>query len=420
MRPKYLSRAIIISAIILLSSFSIAKAEDVTLESLIQKGLDNNPGLKASYQEWVAAKERIPQASSLPDPVASYTYFGENVETKVGPQEAKYGFSQSTPFPGKLYQKGKIAKQEAEIARQKYEMEKRELIRSIKSVYYDIFWVDKAILIVDEEKTVLDNLEKVAQRKYQTNLAPQQDVVKAQVEISRLIDKLIMLRQQRKILASKLNALLNQPKDYALGRIFEADTADFKYDFEELHRLAKQYRQDLKVAGLKLKQSKGEQSLAKLDFFPDLSFGFDYIKVGNGTTNLYNDGQDAWMVTVKASLPFWFGKQIAQLKEKNAKFLASKENLSDVENEVEFQVDEVYYKIKTYGDIVSLYETALLPQTEQSFEAARTGYESGKVDFLNWLESERIMLNTRLAYYKSISDYQKSIADLERIVGKDL
>ena len=87
---------------------------------------------------------------------------------------------------------------------------------------------------------------------------------------------------------------------------------------------------------------------------------------------------------------------------------------------MDYEVEDLYFKITTYRDIVLLYKTALVPQAEQAFEAARTGYETGKVDFLNWLDAERILLQTRLAHYKTIVDYQKSIAYLERVVGRDL
>ena len=85
-----------------------------------------------------------------------------------------------------------------------------------------------------------------------------------------------------------------------------------------------------------------------------------------------------------------------------------------------YEVEDTFYKIITYKDIISLYKTALLPQTKQAYQAAKTSYETGKVDFLNWLDAERILLQTRLAYYKAIIDYQKSFAYLERIIGKDL
>lgn len=133
-----------------------------------------------------------------------------------------------------------------------------------------------------------------------------------------------------------------------------------------------------------------------------------------------DDGQDAWMGTVAINIPIWFDKLNAQIKEKKAQLEAARKKYENVGNTVFYEVEDLYFKILTYKDIISLYKTALIPQTEQSFQAAKTAYEAAKVDFLNWLDSERVLLQTRLAYYKAIADYQKSIAYLERVVGKDL
>ena len=126
------------------------------------------------------------------------------------------------------------------------------------------------------------------------------------------------------------------------------------------------------------------------------------------------------MGTVAINVPIWFDKLGAQFREKKASLEASEKNYQNIENSVEYEVEDLYFKITTYKDIISLYKTALIPQTEQAFDAARTGYETGQVDFLNWLDSERVLLKTRLAYYKAVVDYQKSIAYLERVVGRDL
>ena len=91
-----------------------------------------------------------------------------------------------------------------------------------------------------------------------------------------------------------------------------------------------------------------------------------------------------------------------------------------MDNSVAYEIEDIYFKLQPYPDIFSFYKTALMPQTAQSFEAARTGYETGNVDFLDWLDSERVLLQTRLAYYKAIVDYEKSIAYLERVLGTDL
>lgn len=391
-----------------------------TLEQLIEEALKNNPKIQAAYSEWKAQEYKIKQVKSLPDPMASYTYFGENVETRVGPQENKYGLSQKIPFPGKLTLKGKAQAKHAQMLKEKYEAVKREVIKNVKFIYYDIFWVDKAIQVTEEEKSIIENLEKTAQRKYESNLTPQQDVIKAEVELSKLIDKLFILRQQRKALEARMNSILNRPKGTGLSRINSVEPIEFKYGLEPLHNMAKESRQELLAANLDVEKAKYEKFLAGLNYLPDFTLGFDYIQVGSGHTTMANDGQDAWMGMVAINVPIWFDKLTAQVKEKKAALEASKKNYEDVENNIAYEIEDVYFKITTYKDIISLYKTALIPQTEQAFEASKTGYEAGKVDFLNWLDAERILLQTRLAYYKAIADYQKSIAYLERMVGKDL
>ncbi|MBL7071947.1 MAG: TolC family protein [Candidatus Omnitrophica bacterium] len=392
----------------------------VSLEQLIKEALENNPRIHAAYNNWKAATYAIKSAQGLPDPTARYTFFGDSIETRVGPQEHKFGASQAIPFPGKLDLKGKSQAKEAEMLREKYEAAKREVIKDVKFVYYDIYWVDKAVQITEEEKAILESLEKVAQRKYESNLSPQQDVIKAQVELSKLIDKIFLLRQNRKSLTSKMNSILSRSGGGEIGSAGPVDPAEFTYQLEELHKKASATRQELLAANLAVERARYERSLAGLDFFPDLTLGFDYIQVDSGDTTHVNDGKDAWMGTVAFNVPIWFEKLGAQYREKEAILEASKRGYEDRENSVRYEVEDIYFKITTYKDIISLYKTALVPQTEQAFEAAKTGYETGNVDFLNWLDSERVLLQTRLAYYKAIVDYQKSIAYLERVVGMDL
>ncbi|MFH1552373.1 MAG: TolC family protein [Candidatus Omnitrophota bacterium] len=420
-----MKNSIIVSVFIFISVFSynIGFSEDgkaSTLESLIEEAISNNPAIQEAYGNWEAAVYKARQASSLPDPMAKYTYFGESVETRVGPQEHKYGVSQKIPFPIKLSMEEIAESRHASMLKEKYEAARREIVKKVKFVYYDIYWVDKAIQVTEGEKAILENLEKVAQRRYESKFAPQQDVIKAQVELSNLINRLLILRQNRKSLAAKLNSVLNRQIDTGVGRLEEVEPVKFDYKLNELHAIAGQSRQELLAARLNIERSEYEKSLAMMDYVPDLTVGFDYIEVGKGTTIQPNDGQDAWMTTFSINVPLWLGRISDKVKEKKALLNASKKNYENVQNEVYYEVEDIYFKIITYKDVVMLYETALIPQSEQSFDAAKTGYETGKVDFLNWLESERVLLQTRLAYYKSIVDYQKSIAYLERVIGKDL
>lgn len=390
------------------------------LDSLINEALNSNPQILATHSSWKAEEHKITQKRTLPDPMAMYGYYGESVQTRVGPMEHKVGAAQKIPFPSKLVFRGRSQKASAQIFNEDYEATKREIIKDIKSTYYDLFWVDKAIQITEGEKAILENLESVARRRYESNKAPQQDVIKAQVGISELIDKLYNLRESRKSLVARMNSLLNRPMYSPFGRILAVSVERFDHSLSGLHEMAAESRQELKGAELAIGKAGHEKTLAKLDYVPDFTFGFDYTFIGKGTTTMPNDGKDAWIGTVAINIPIWFNRLNANVKEKKAAYKAAQENYENTKNMVSYEVESLYYKLVSDKDTIDLYKTALIPQTEQAFDAAKIGYESGEVDFLNWLDAEKTLLQTKLTYYKAIADYQIAIALLERVVGQDL
>jgi len=387
------------------------------LDIFVGEALKNNPKIREAYNEWKVAEYKVKSVRSLDDPMFAATIPGEHVQTRVGPQEQKYSVSQKVPFPGKLGLKAKAQAKQAEALREQYEAAKNEIMREVKFTYFDLFWADRAVEVSEEEKSILEKLENVAQSKYESNQIPQQHVIKAQVELSQIIRKLLLLRQNRESLAARLNSLLDRPRSTEIGAVAAVEDADFSYKLDDLVGMVQQSRQELVMAELSVEKAEYEKSSAQMAYWPDFTFGAEYIEVGSGSTASPNDGQDAWMGMVAVNVPIWFGKLNAQVKEKEAALQAAKEKKEDIENRFEYEVQDIYFKIMAYKDIVLLYETALVPQAQQAFDASQTGFETGSISFLDWLDTERTFLQTRLAYYKAITDYHKSIAYLERVVG---
>ncbi len=406
--------------VFILLCLPISVAAQESLHSYIEKAVDHNPNIQQAYHKWKTAEYKIKSAKSLDDPVASYGYFGEEVQTRVGPQKQKYGLAQKIPFPGKRRLKGKVQSKQAQIFKEQYEAVKNEIIKDIKFVYYDLFWVDKAVEINEEEKAILEKLEKVAQRKYESNLVPQQDVIKAQVELSNIIRKLFLFKQNRQSLAARMNSLLNRKPNVIIAKITEAEYQDFIYTMEDVVNKAQNSRQELMAADFFVERAVYEKSLARMNYFPDFTLGAEFIEIGGGTTTSIDDGQDAWLAKVSVNVPIWFGKLKALFNEKTSSLKAAQESQKGVRNQITFEAQDMYFKITTYRDIISLYETALMPQAQQAFDSSQTGFETGNISFLDWLDTERTYLQTRLAYYKAVVDYHKSIAYLERIVGEKL
>ncbi len=147
---------------------------------------------------------------------------------------------------------------------------------------------------------------------------------------------------------------------------------------------------------------------------------FDYIDIGGGTTASPDDGRNAWMGSIGINIPIWRKRLRAAEAEQATKLGASEDLYRNIENETFSRVNELFFEAKTVEEQIKLYQYSLLPQAEQSFKASEMGYLSGKVDFLNLLESERMVLMIKTGYHKAISDLNKSLARLERIVGKEL
>jgi len=390
------------------------------LSALIEEAKQHNPKIQSAFNAWKAAQYKTTVSQSLEDPMVSYSYMGDEVQTRVGPQEQRFGVSQKIPFPGKLGLKGKAQSKEAQVLQERYEAIQNEIIKEVKFVYYDLYWVDRSIEVNEEEKAVLERLEKVAQRKYESNLSTQPDVIKIQIELSNVIEKLFLLRQNRESLNVRLNSLLNRGSSEKILKVSEISAQEFNYSLEEVLEKAQHSRQELIAAALAVEKAQYEQSLAKMSYLPDFTVGAEFIDIGSGATTMVNDGEDAWMGTVSVNLPIWFWKNDAQIKEKKAALETARKDQKDIENQVAFEVQDLYFKISAYQDVVLLYETALLPQAEQAFDVSQTGFEAGVLSFIDWLDTERTYLQTRLAYYKVVTDYHKSVAYLERAIGEDL
>jgi len=390
------------------------------LSELIQEALHQNPQIQAVMNGWKAALKIIPQAKSLPDPMLSYSYFGQSIETRLGPQRNKVSISQKFPYFGKLSIKGEIARKSALVLEERYNAVKLNIVLKVRNAFFSLFWFDRAIRISQEEKEVLQRLAKIAEIKYETGKVNQQDVLKAQLEISKVLDKILNLNQGRKAITAELNSLLNRPPGSYLGEVEEFELPDLKVGLEKLYEWAKEMRPEMRQAQRFIEKNEESLKLAKKNYFPDFKIMFDYIDIRGGTTTNPEDGRNSWMASIGINLPIWRKKLRASEAEAAIKVEASRKSYKDVENETLSLVNELFFEVKTASEEINLYKYSLMPQAEQSLKASEIGYLTGKVDFLNLLDAERMVLLIKIGYFKTIADLGKSLAQLERVVGKDI
>jgi cobalt-zinc-cadmium efflux system outer membrane protein len=394
--------------------------KDVILAELIKEALENNPQVNAAHEEWQASLEQISQAKGFPDPMLSFAHFGQSIETRLGPQRSKISLSQKIPFFGKLSLKENIARENSSIFEVQHAKVAADLILQVKEAFFSLYWFEKVVDLRNEEKEILGRLAKIAQKKYETGLAGQQDVLKAHLEISRLSETILTLEQGKKAVEARLNALLNRPSDSIFGRVRDVGEAHLALSLTELCALAQAGRPELKQAQHFILKNEKSIELAKKNNWPDFTLMFEYFDIGSGTTSNPEDGRNAWAGAIGFTIPLWRGKYNAAEAEAAILFTASQKRFEDIKNDTTARVNEYYHEIKTFEAQLALYKHSLIPQAEQTLKASEVSYLSGKVDFLSLLESERMILQIKTGYFKNLSDSRKSLARLERLVGQEL
>jgi outer membrane protein TolC len=383
----------------------------LTLPALTEEALRNNPEILSMRQRWEAAKEEVPQARSLEDPQLTMTQWAIPSNLNLGKaDETWYGIGQNFPFPGKRSLRGQVAAKGAETAEQDYQAKVREVTAHVKTTYYQWYVIQKAVAIHLEHQALLEEFIQIANQKYTVGQVSQQDILKAQVELSKLHNSLLVLEQEHVSTRAELNALLNHPPQTPLGKPEELTVHPFSLTLEQLQQRALEERPELKAAGLTIEKSERAASLAKKNYLPDFMVELQYLDV--------HTGAHKWMATAKMNLPWIFSaKYDARLRQATAEGEQAKADYAAIQNRTLFQLHDLFAKVKTTEQLIQVYQSGVLPQAEQSLEAARIGYQHGKASFLDLIDSERTLRDLQLEYYTALAQFEQYVAELEQAAG---
>lgn len=395
-------------------------AEAISLEEALSYGIRKNANLKSAFYSWKASVHEIKQATSLEDPQVTFKLGIDHVETRLGPQEAAFSVSQQVPFPGKLHTQGREA---LALSRQKYEeyqKNKLEYYYELKDAYFEYWFLYKNILVTKKNQELLENIEGVAQSKFKSGLASNQDLLKAQVELGKLENDFLTLHDYRMPIVARLNAVLNRSVDMAIGWPEEINHEVNPLDEKLVFQKFEVHNPDLEWAFQRIEATKKKVLLARMDYLPDVNVSFDYIRVGKGPMNVPDNGRDASAVMFKVNVPLWYGKQKSQVDEAKALRESAEAQQQQLKNDLSAKIKMIYFRIKDAERQINLYRNALIPKAEQSLKASETAYSGGRVGFLNLIDSQRTLLNFQLSYYKAIRDYEQRLAELEMMVGESL
>ena len=410
--------------LVLFACFNIAIAVQVDnsleLEKLIEEAVNNNPQLKSFEESVNSLKENPSQASSLDNPRLKLAIMNLPTDTFEFDQEPmtqkQVATMQKLPFPGKLGLKKRIAEKTIDMASEDYIEQKNMLIMQVKTAYAQILFLDSAIEITEENRQLLREFVKIVETKYEVGSGIQQDVIKAQVELSKMTDLLIPIKQKRETMAAMLNNLLNRPLQTPFTPNNQIQMTTLNLSSQDLEKIAAENRPVLKKKNHLIERNETAVKLSRKSYYPDFDIGVSYGQRDDAPNQSRADFLSGF-VTIK--IPLWY-------KEKESRKVA--ENLSNVrkvqeeyralKNNVNFQINKLMSEIDSLAQRIELLSSGLIPQSRLSLDSALSAYRVNKVNFLTLINNQITLYNLELKYNKTITDHEIKLAELESVIGQ--
>jgi outer membrane protein, heavy metal efflux system len=386
----------------------------ITLSQALALAEKTNPEILAARKRWQAVEKRVVQAATPDKPRLDiermYVPAGKSVLNEA--DEKSLAITQEVPFPSTLYLRRGVASREAAMAEQSYRAKVREILARTRSTYAMLFLAQRSLDIVNENIDLMRRFAKVAESKYTAGHTGQSDALKAQVELTKMLNMGVMLTQEKESAAAMLNGLLNRDAREQLGLPSEPDLPKLDQDLESIHALALAERPELKEAALNVERAGKSLAVARSEFLPD--FMLQYRQRNDPMRGRTRDA------VLGLSLPLWFWKPAAMAAEAKAEREMAEAELQGMRVMTSAEARSAWVRTQTARRLADIYRTSVLPQAEQALRVAEVGYQANKSSFLDLLDAQRSLLNFRVEYYQFLADYEQRVAELERIVGRPL
>jgi len=404
------------------SAFAAESRAALSLAQAVKEATEKNPEIAALRERVRSMEARAKQASYLEDPEIALQAGGVPLANPTNLSRADsnmVGVRQKFPFFGKLGLKEKIALQEVKIMEEELRAKEREIISMVKMTYADLFMADRMIEILREQLDIMRGIIRATEARYQVGKVTQQDVFKALLEQSEMINQQIVAEEERKVFEVKLNALLNRPPQTPIEIPSDLPVSRPAFTRLGLEETALASRPELRGAERGIERAQRMYELAEKNRkFPDFMVGWDYWRMPTDemTKNRYG-------LMVNITIPFspWtIGRRHEEVEEALAEIRVARAGREAAKNMTLREIGESWAKVQAGQRSVELYRGGLLSQAELSFRAAMAAYETGRVEFVNLLEAQRALREARMGYFRALVGLTQNLADLERAVGKEL
>jgi outer membrane protein TolC len=392
-------------------------SDTLRVSDAVRAALQANPMLQAARSGVLAASKRIGPAGALPDPqlqVGLMNRMASSLGATDDPMTMnQVQLMQMLPWPGKLGNTRLAASHTAAAVSADADNQALMLVAQVRMTYYDLAYADRALDVTGRTQTLLRQFLDVSTTMYATGAAPQQDVLRAQVEVARMGEEITRMEQERVAGAARLNALLGRDAMMPVRVLELPDPAGDLPPADSLIARALAARPALKAGLERVAAAEASLSAARREIYPDLQIGIQYQQRPQ-FPNMVS-------LMIGANLPIFAGsKQLAMRGQMSAMRDMSQAELRNLRNETAARVIETRARAVRDLNLTRLYRTSILPQARAAVEAALASYRVGRVSFMQLIDNQMTVNRYETETYRLIADYQQALGELAALTAEPL
>jgi cobalt-zinc-cadmium efflux system outer membrane protein len=394
---------------------SHSSALPVSLKDLIRETEQNNPEIAAAERGYTAATHVARQASALPDTQVTVQQFAVGSPRPfAGYTNSEFayvglGASQEIPYPGKRGLRGQVANREADVRRVQIEAVRRTVTDKLKAAYFRLAYLQQTLSVLERNDKLLKDVEQIVESRYRLGHGNQQEVLKAQLQSTKILQEITMHHREVGQLEAQLKQLLNRPQESADIQTEPLAGRTLSYGASDLLSLAKQQNPDVKAQEAMLAKTESQVELAKKEFRPDFTVQYMY-------QNTDRKFRDYYMAGFSVTLPNR-GRRKAELAEAEATRDQAKKQLEAEVQQRLAEVQDQYVVAQTSAEQLKIYKDGLIPQSNATFQSSLAAYQSNRQDFETLLSSFMDVLDLEIQYQRELAEHEVALSGLEMLTG---
>ncbi|MDX1585673.1 MAG: TolC family protein [Balneolaceae bacterium] len=388
------------------------------LDQYLLQAAENNPSLRADYQNYLSGLEKVPQVKTLPDPELSFGYFISPIETRVGPQQARFGLTQMFPWFGTLNARGDAAAKMAQARFESFQEARNRLFYEVQKKWYRLYHIDQNIDILRENVSILETFESLAIRRYEAGQVGQVDVLRVQIEKEDLKTRFELMNDNRKVALKEFRELLNSDSDEHIKIADSLQSRDLELSVPELEQRIMRQNAQLSSLDYQVSSAKSSFEAARKEGLPKFGLGMDYIVTGERDMVLTDNGKDAILARAGIQIPLYRKKYRAKEKQAEIELQSVQHRQTAAQNRLYTQLGQAMRDYEDARRRVSLYKDVQIQRTRQAINILTEEYATSATDFEELLRLQRKLLDYELARETALVDQNTAVAYIEYLYGR--